>query len=146
MSQGHRDTEAQIEVNHAGRRADDLTGLNQVTEQIIGCCIRVHRELGPGLLEGIYQRAMEIELVDARISFEREYPITVKYKGHTLCLQRLDFVVEGNVVVELKAVDRLGPIHQAQILSYLRASRLRLGLLVNFNSPVLRAGLKRVVL
>lgn len=113
---------------------------------VIGCCIRVHTALGPGLLEQIYLKAVCLELESAGLQFERERRVPVWYRERLLCHQRLDLVVAGQVVVELKAVDRLAPIHHAQILSYLEVSGLHVGLLVNFNVPVLPAGLKRYVL
>jgi GxxExxY protein len=114
--------------------------------RVIGCCIEVHRGLGPGLLESIYSRAIAIELAAAGLSFERERLVTVMYRGQPLCHHRLDIVVAGEIVLEVKAVDALSPVHRAQLLSYLRVANLRVGLLVNFNVAVLREGLKRVVL
>jgi GxxExxY protein len=115
--------------------------------RIIGCSIAVHRVLGPGLLESIYRRAACIELEAAGLAFEIEKQVPVYYRGRLLCYQRLDIVVEGKVLIEIKAVDRLAPIHHAQVLSYLRLSEtLRIALLMNFNSPVLPDGLKRIVL
>lgn len=120
--------------------------LEQVITATIGCCLRVHRELGPGLLEHVYMRALAIELDDAAISFEREKEIAITYRDRFLCHQRLDLVIDGQLVVELKAVDRLAPVYHAQLLSYLHASGLRAGLLVNFNVPILKQGIKRLVL
>jgi GxxExxY protein len=114
--------------------------------ETIGCCINVHRELGPGLLESTFARAVCLELDAAGISFEVEKHIPVTYRGYPLCHHRLDLVVASQVVVEIKAVDRLAPVHHAQLLNYLRVSGLRAGLLVNFNVPVLRDGIRRVVL
>jgi GxxExxY protein len=121
-------------------------GLEQLAHDVIGCCIEVHRALGPGLLEGIYARAVTVEMTARRIAFEAEKPIPVHYRGALLCHQRLDLLVGGQIVVELKSVDYLHPIHVTQVLSYLRVAGLRLGLLVNFNVPVLKAGIKRVIL
>ena len=106
----------------------------------------MHRALGPGLLENIYSRAICLELQDANIPFETEKQIPVWYRGQLLCYQRLDLVVAEQIVVEIKSLDRLNPVHHAQLLSYLRVSSLRVGLLMNFNVPVLQDGLKRVVL
>ena len=111
----------------------------------IGCCIEVHRTLGPGLLEVIYSRAISLELTAAGLPFEREKAFPVTYRGELLCQQYLDFVVGGAIVLEIKAVDLLAPVHHAQLLSYLRVSRLRAGLLLNFNVAVLRDGLVRKV-
>jgi GxxExxY protein len=99
----------------------------RIAETTIGCAIEVHRRLGPGFLEGIYQDAMVIELETAGLVVEREVPVVLEYRGHPLRQHRLDLVVEACVIVELKAVERLERIHQAQLISYLRASRLRLG-------------------
>jgi GxxExxY protein len=120
--------------------------LENLIERIIGCCIAVHRALGPGLLENIYSKAVCLELLAADIPFECEKQIPVEYRGKLLCHQRLDLVVSGLVVVEIKCVQRLDPVHQAQLLCYLHVSRLHVGLLVNFNTAVLKDGLKRIVL
>jgi GxxExxY protein len=125
------------------RLSDDIEDL---VTRVIGCCIAVHRCLGPGLLEGIYSRATCLELAAAGIPFERELQIPVRYRGELLCHQRLDIVVSGQIALELKAVERLMPVHHAQLLSYLRLCELKIGLLVNFNVPVLQQGLKRIVL
>ena len=120
--------------------------VESMIHQTIGCCIAVHRTLGPGLLEGIYRRAVALELAAEGLSFEaeKEYPVT--YRGCLLCHQRLDLVVENALALELKSIERLGPVNHAQLLSYMRVARLRVGLLINFNVPVLRDGLKRIVL
>jgi GxxExxY protein len=117
-----------------------------IVERTIGCCIAVHRELGPGLLESIYLRAVCLELEACGISFEQEKRIPVHYRGKLLCHQRLDIVVAKQIVLEIKCVERLHPVHHAQLLSYLKISGLRAGLLLNFNSAVLKDGLKRIVL
>jgi GxxExxY protein len=111
----------------------------------IGCCIAVHRALGPGLLEIVYSRAIALELTAAAIAFEREKAYPVVYRGEPLCEQRLDFVVGSAVVLEIKSVDCLASVHHAQLLNYMRVSRLRAGLLMNFNVAVLRDGLVRKV-
>jgi GxxExxY protein len=121
-------------------------GVEALITRIIGCCIAVHRELGPGLLESIYRKAICLELQAAGLAFEIEKQIPVMYRGHLLCYQRLDIVVEGKVLIEIKAVERLAPIHQAQVLCYLRVSKLPVALMMNFNAVVLPDGLKRVVL
>jgi GxxExxY protein len=113
---------------------------------VIGCLIAVHRTLGPGLLENIYSRAIGLELSAAGIPFEREVEIPVSYRDELLCVQRLDIVVAGRIVLEVKSVERLNPVHHAQLLNYLRISKLNIGLLVNFNVPVLQDGLKRKIL
>ena len=125
------------------RLSDELEALIQRT---IGCCIAVHRALGPGLLESIYARAVCLGLDAQSMPFEAEKQFAVFYRGQLLCHQRLDLVVAGQLVVEIKAVERLNPVHHAQLLSYLRVSNLRVGLLMNFNVPVLQDGLRRIVL
>jgi len=122
---------------------DDLETLVHDT---IGCCITVHRTLGPGLLEAIYSRAICVELTAAGIGFEREKAYPVMYRRELLCEQRLDLVVGGQLVVEIKSVEQLATLHHAQLLSYMRIARLRVGLLMNFNVAVLRDGLKRKIL
>ena len=120
--------------------------LEEIVRVTIGCCITVHRALGPGLLEMIYSRAVALELTAAGISFVREKPYPVTYRGQLLCEQRLDFVIADAIVLEIKAIDMIAPVHHAQLLSYLRVSRLRVGLLINFNVAVLKDGLVRKVL
>ncbi|SPE22170.1 conserved hypothetical protein [Acidobacteriia bacterium SbA2] len=118
-----------------------------LTEKIIGAAIEVHRVLGPGLLESAYEECLCHELHLGGITFARQQPLPVVYKGvHLDCGYRLDVVVEGRVVVELKTVDRILPIHEAQLLTYLRLAGIRTGLILNFNVPVLRQGIKRMVL
>jgi GxxExxY protein len=118
----------------------------RVMSDTIGCAIRVHRELGPGLLESICRSAMQIELAAAGLAHETERPVTIKYWDVDLRGQRVDLIVENLVDVELKCVVRFNDVHRAQVLSYLRATGLRGGLLINFHAPVLRAGLKGIVL
>lgn len=116
-----------------------------VIRRLIGCALEVHRELGAGYLETIYQRALLFELGRQGLSHRAEHPIQVHYKGDLLHGQRIDLIVESQVVVEVKAVARLEPIHWSQVVSYLRATRLRAGLLINFNERLLRHGIKRIV-
>lgn len=116
------------------------------TRVIIGCAIEVHRHLGPGLLESAYRECLTHELRSRDLMVEREVPLPVAYKQIRLeAGYRMDLVVERSVVVELKAVDTLLPVHQAQLLTYLRFSGKRIGLLINFNVPSLRLGIKRLV-
>jgi len=105
----------------------------------------VHRALGPGYLENIYEEAMAIELELLGVPFERQHAFSVSYRDHEIGLSRLDFWVDGQVVVELKAVEALIPVHHAQVLSYLRMTRTNLGLLINFNVPLLKNGIRRIV-
>jgi len=121
--------------------------LSNVTDQIIGAAIAVHREIGPGLLESAYQNCFGIELEDRHITFEREVPLSLVYNGRVVPdVYRIDFIVEGQVVVELKSVDKLAPIHTAQLITYQKLTKCRVGLLFNFNSKVLTQGMRRIVL
>jgi GxxExxY protein len=120
--------------------------LEALVSETIGCCITVHRILGPGLLEPVYSRAVAIELRTAGVTFEREKRYPVTYRGELLCEQRLDFVVGGAVVLEIKAIEAITAVHHSQLLSYLRVSGLRVGLLMNFNVGFLKDGLVRKVL
>ena len=120
--------------------------LEALVHKTIGNCITVHRALGPGLLESIYSRAICIELEINGIPFEREKDIPVSYRGRLLCHNRLDIVVDQRLVLEVKSVEYITPVHRAQVLSYLRVSGIAVGLLVNFNVPVLQDGVKRIIL
>ncbi|HXD21333.1 MAG TPA: GxxExxY protein [Vicinamibacterales bacterium] len=120
--------------------------VEQLMRATIGCCIAVHRELGPGLRERIYSRAIAIELKAAGIEFEREKKYPVTYRGELLCDQKLDFVVANEIVLEVKSVEHLAAIHHAQIVNYMRIARIRAGLLLNFNVIVLPDGMSRKVL
>jgi GxxExxY protein len=113
---------------------------------VIGGCVAVHRALGPGLIESIYERAVVLELMALGIPFELEKPIPVRYRGTLLCHQRLDLLIADRIVLELKSVDHLDSIHVAQVLSYLRVAGVRLGLLINFNVSILKNGIRRVIL
>jgi len=123
------------------------TEINQLTEQIIGAAIEVHRELGPGLLESAYQRALAYELTLRGLKFEEQKLCPIKYKDLLIeDAYRLDFLVSGLVVVELKTVDALLDVHEAQVLTYLKFTGCHLGLLLNFNSTTLIKGLRRLAL
>ena len=120
--------------------------LDAITEKVIGGAIAVHRALGPGLLESAYEECLCYELSQAGLMFERQVALPVVYKGINLdCGYRMDIVVEEKVVVEVKAVERLIPVHEAQLLSYLKLGKRPIGLLMNFHAPVLKDGLKRIV-
>ena len=121
--------------------------VNEITEAVIGAAIEVHRALGPGLLESAYIQCLCYELTLRKIPFELEVPLPVVYKGLQLdCGYRVDMVVVGAVVVEVKAVEHIVPVHAAQLLTYLRLGAWKAGLLINFNVPVLRDGMVRRVL
>ena len=120
--------------------------INQLSSKIIGSAIEVHKTLGPGLLESTYQKCLSHELRLRGISCEDEKPLPLVYKGEKLeCGYRLDIVVENAIIVELKSCEKLEPIHKAQLLTYLKLPDLKLGLLLNFNVPLMRDGIVRVV-
>ncbi len=121
--------------------------VNDITHEIIAAAIEVHRALGPGLLESVYEECLCRELSLRKIAFERQRPLQVRFKDLRLdCGYRLDLLVEGQVVVEIKAVDSLLPIHSAQLLTYLKLGGWKVGLLINFNVSVLKQGIRRRVL
>jgi GxxExxY protein len=120
--------------------------LNGVTEQIIGAAIDVHRALGPGLLESAYEACLAFELVSRGLKIEQQRALPVIYRDVKLdCGYRLDLVIEKSIVIELKAVEKLLPIHKAQLLSYLKLSGLKIGLLINFHTKMLKDGVVRLV-
>lgn len=120
---------------------------NSLTEAIIGTAIEVHRELGPGLLESVYERCFAFELADRRFRVAIQQEIPVRYKGLVFeCGFRADLIVNETVLIELKAIDQLLPVHIAQVLTYLKLSSLKTGLLINFNVPLLKSGIKRLSL
>ncbi|MEW6609727.1 MAG: GxxExxY protein [bacterium] len=120
--------------------------INQITEKIIGAAIEIHKTLGAGLLESTYEECLCYELSILGLHFKRQVELPVRYKGVRLdCGYRLDLLVEEEVVVELKTVEQLLPIHEAQLLTYLKMINKRVGLLINFNVPVLKDGIKRIV-
>lgn len=124
----------------------DGNPVNRLTERILGFAIEIHRNLGPGLLESAYEECLCHELSLAGLNFERQRALPVEYKGVRLdCGYRLDLVVEDSVIVELKTVDSILPIHEAQLLTYLKLSGVQVGLLINFNVPILTHGVKRLV-
>jgi GxxExxY protein len=138
-------------LHHEGTKGTKDTKVKKtsalaVSHEIIGAAIEVHRFLGPGLLESVYEGALCKELSLRNIAFERQTALPVKYKGGLLdCLVKLDLLVESAVIVEVKAVDKIIPVHRAQLLTYLRLQNLWLGLLINFNVEVLRDGVRRVL-
>ncbi len=120
---------------------------SEVSGTVIGAAIEVHRILGPGLLESAYEECLCRELELRNVRFERQKPLPLNYKGTEIdCGYRLDIIVSGEVVVELKACSSLEPIHEAQLLTYLRLTGIKIGLLINFNVPVLRQGIKRLMI
>ena len=120
--------------------------LNQISQEIIGAAIVVHSELGPGLLESVYEECLAYELTLRNISFERQKPVPVMYKGKQIdCGFRLDLLVSDSIVVELKTVEQILPVHQAQLMTYLKLTGCKLGLILNFNVEKMVKGIKRMV-
>ncbi|MFH1147051.1 MAG: GxxExxY protein [Pseudomonadota bacterium] len=123
------------------KKFDELSG------KIIGCALEVHKNLGPGLLESAYEQCLAYELSLAHIPFKLQYPVSVEYKTIKLdCGYRMDLFVDDKVIVELKSIENILPIHQAQLLTYMKLAGISIGLLINFNARLLRHGIKRMVL
>jgi GxxExxY protein len=121
--------------------------INDLTHQVIGCAIEVHRVLGPGLLENAYEEALVWELTNHGLQVQRQVPISVDYKSLTLdCSYRIDLLVQNRLILELKSVEKLMPIHEAQILTYMRLAGKTTGLVLNFNTRILTKGIKRFLL
>lgn len=140
----HKDTKDTKDTKQ--RAVEDLPPeVNRFAHAVIGAAIEVHKVLGPGYRENIYEDALCIELGLRRLPYLRQPSIVLNYKGHVVGEGRLDLLVGDCLIVELKAVDQLGPVHQAQVLSYLKATDYRLGLLINFNVENLGKGVKRII-
>jgi GxxExxY protein len=119
--------------------------LEDLVQRAIGAMLDVHRELGSGLSESVYCAAVRIELLERGIPFESEHEFPVRYKGHLLGHHRVDLFIDRRLIIEIKSVDHLHPVHLAQVVSYLRVTGVRIGLLVNFNVPVLKQGIRRII-
>ena len=119
--------------------------LDALATAVIGAAIEVHRVLGPGYLESVYEEALSAEFGLNGIAFDRQKPFSLDYKSQKVGEGRMDFLVGGRLVVEIKAVEKLMPIHRAQVMSYLKATKGRLGLLINFNESILRDGIRRII-
>ncbi len=120
---------------------------DKLSAQVIGCAIEVHRHLGPGLLESTYEKCLAHELEINEIPFKIQYPLPVEYKGIRLdCGYRIDVLVDNSIVCELKSIDRVLPIHEAQLLTYMKLAGIRVGFLMNFNVRYMKQGIKRMVL
>jgi GxxExxY protein len=132
------------EQDYVDEEMEPNPDLNRITNAIIGAAIAVHRVLGPGHLEIIYSRALEIEFKHRGIPFEREFPITLSYRGQVVGTGRLDFLVEGKVIVDLKSIEAIGPVQRAQMLTYLRITGQKLGIILNFNVAKLVDGIRRI--
>lgn len=133
-----------LDILLSGTREPDKE-LDNTARSVIGAAIEVHRHLGPGLQEPLYAPALHIEMSLRRIPFQTEVILPVSYKGHYLGKRRIDLLVDNRLIVELKSVDALAPIHMAQLLCYLKLTNKQLGLLINFNVPLLKDGVQRVV-
>lgn len=138
--------------NHRGHREENRTIMQKhtknyehdaLTHSIIGAAIEVHNELGPGLLENVYENALCIELSRCNIPFEKQKQIAVSYKGECVGDMYADLVIEGKVIVELKSVTEIAPIHKAQLLTYLKLAKIKTGLMINFNAEKLKQGVRR---
>lgn len=119
--------------------------LDRLAKAVIGAALEVHRTLGPGLDESLYEAAMARELSLRKIAFAKQVMVQVAYKGEVIGERRLDFIVAGRLVLELKAVGELAAVHKAQVRTYLKITRIELGLLINFNVPLLKDGIKRII-
>jgi len=126
--------------------AEEKYPLKELTHKIIGCALEVHSTLGPGLLESVYENALAREFEIQQIGYKQQMPIPLSYKGHMVGEHRLDFLVENSVVLELKCVENLHPVYDAQILTYLKATDCKIGLLINFKVERLKSGIKRIIL
>jgi GxxExxY protein len=123
----------------------DMTPRDVLTEKVIGLAIEVHRELGPGLLESVYEECLAYEMARQGVGFARQAKIALSYKSTWMeCAFKADFIVEDKLIIELKAVEKVLPIHAAQVITYLRLTRLKTGLLMNFNTKVLKDGIRRM--
>jgi GxxExxY protein len=138
----HEDTKDTKDTK--GRRKEDR--IERAATRVIGAAIEVHRTLGPGYLEGVYEEALAVELRLRGIAFKRQMTFALSYKGSSVGEGRLDFLVDDCLIVEIKAVDTLSAVHVAQALSYLKATGCSLALLINFNVPLLQRGVKRVII
>ena len=136
----HQDTKSTKNWEEISQETDALA------RQVIGAAIEVHRTLGPGFLESVYEEALCVELAIRGIAFVRQVVVAVNYKGHDVGEGRLDLLIGNELVVELKAVEELAPIHTAQVISYLKTTGKRLALLINFNEPILKNGIRRIAL
>jgi GxxExxY protein len=118
---------------------------NELTQLVIGYCIDIHRELGPGLYEIVYEEALKTELIEAGIAFTCQQPIDVNYKGRSLGLGfKADFIIDNKLIIELKSIETLAPVHKKQLITYLKLTEIKLGLLINFNVDVLKNGIVRI--
>ena len=139
-----------METNRRGAEGAETRELGEdmyrLTGEVIGAAIEVHRVLGPGFLEEVYHKALKLEFEMRGIPHKSKHPVAVTYKGHPIGEGQLDFLVGDVLIIELKAVQNLAPIHEAQVMSYLKMTKHPLALLINFNVPILKQGIKRIIL
>ncbi len=135
-----------MSLNYPVRKIPDNIPENTVTQRIIKCAIEVHKQLGPGLLESIYENALAIELELEGLAYKEQLAVPIIYKGRSLGEHRLDLLIEDMVIVEIKSVERFDPVFEAQLLTYLRLTKKKVGLLINFNTRLVKDGIKRFVL
>ena len=141
-----RRNEPRRREGHEGRRMRQLgEQLEQLAYRVIGAAIEVHRLLGPGFLESVYQESLEVEFRMRGIACHSKKPVAITYKGYPVGEGQLDFLVGDILIVELKAVEKLAPIHEAQVISYLKMTKNTLGLPININVPILKEGIKRII-
>ncbi len=139
--------ESRLEEKEEERRMKQLgEEVERLAYRVIGAAIEVHQILGPGFLESVYQQALEMEFRIRGISHKPQHPVSVNYKGYPVGEGRLDFLVADVLIVELKAVENLSPVHEAQVISYLKMTNYPLALLINFKVPILKQGIKRIIL
>jgi GxxExxY protein len=118
---------------------------DRLAHSVIGAAIEVHRALGPGYLESVYESALAVELDHRGVAYQQQHPFSLSYRGKAVGQGRVDLLVEQTLIIELKTVDQIAPIHRAQVISYLKALNCQLGLLINFNAPVLKDGIQRII-
>lgn len=137
-----------MNISHRATESTEISldRINWITERVIGCGIEVHKPLGPGLLESIYEAALCVEFEIVGLKYQRQVPLTISYKNRSIGDLRLDLLVEDCVLVEIKSVERMDPVFDAQGLTYLKISGKRVGLLINFNPRLLKTGIKRFIL
>jgi GxxExxY protein len=123
-----------------------MNDINKLTERIIGCAIEVHRNLGPGLLESMYESALCVEFELANLKYQRQVTFPIRYKEKMIGEHRVDIIVENAVIIEIKSVEWFDPVFEAQLLTYLKISNKKVGLLINFNTKLLKQGIKRLIL
>ncbi|MBR8840752.1 MAG: GxxExxY protein [Stigonema ocellatum SAG 48.90 = DSM 106950] len=144
MEMNHEDAKYAKEEERRMKHLSDE--VERLAYAVIGAAIEVHRVLGPGFLESVYHQALKLEFQMREIPHKSKHPVAIKYKGHQVGEGELDFLVGDILIVELKSVEKLAPIHEAQVISYLKMTNHPLSLLINFNVPVLKEGIKRIIL